>query len=75
MYKVDNAFNRIQMGQNAHGISMCSVVDVMHTIQHGIIMYCLASFKKGISNKSLAKLDGMAFAFDKTCLQTIQSSL
>ena len=30
MYKVDNAFNRIQMGQNAHGIFMCAVVEVMH---------------------------------------------
>ena len=74
IYKVDNAFNRIQMGQNAHGIFMCAVIDVMHTIQHGIIMYCLESFKKGISNESLAKLDGMAFSFDKTCRQTIRSS-
>jgi hypothetical protein len=71
MYKVENAFNRIQMGQNAHDILMYAVVDVMHTIQHGIIMYCLKSFKKGISNKSLAKLDKMAFAFDMTCCQTI----
>ena len=70
MYKVDNAFNRIQMGQNAHGLVMCAVVDVMH----GTIMYCLESFKKGISNKSLAKLDGIAFAFDKTCCQNIRSS-
>jgi hypothetical protein len=30
MHKVDNAFNRIQMGQNAHGIFMCAVVEVMH---------------------------------------------
>jgi hypothetical protein len=66
IYKVDNAFNRIQMGQNAQGIFMCAVVDVMHTIQHGIIMYCLGeSFKKGIRNESLAKLDGMAFAVDR----------
>ena len=53
---------------------MCNVVDVMHTIQHGIIMYCLESFKKGISNESLAKLDRMTFAFDKTCHRTIQST-
>ena len=72
MYKVENAFNRIQMGQNAHDILMYAVVDVMHTIQHGIIMYCLGElFKKGIRNESLAKLDGMAFAFDMTCCQTI----
>ena len=38
MYKVTNAFNCIQMGKNAHSIFMCAVVDVMHTIQHGIIM-------------------------------------
>ena len=49
MYKVDNTFNRIQMGQNAHGIFMCAVIDVMHTIQHGIIMYFLKSFKKGLA--------------------------
>jgi hypothetical protein len=34
IYKCDNAFNRIQMGRNPHGIFMCGVVDVMHTIQH-----------------------------------------
>ena len=38
MYKVDNAFNSIQMGQHAHSICMCTVFDVMHTIHHGIIM-------------------------------------
>jgi hypothetical protein len=74
MYKVENAFNCIQMGQNAHSIFMCTALDVTHTIQHGIIMFCLESCKKGISNKSLAKLDGMAFVFDKTCCQTILSS-
>jgi hypothetical protein len=74
IYKCDNAFNRIQMGQNPHGIFMCAVVDVMHTIQHGIIMYALDCFKKRLNAQSLAKLDRMAHVFDKTCCQSIRSS-
>jgi hypothetical protein len=54
------------MGKNPHGIFMCAVVNVMHTIQHGIIMYVLDCFKKGLSAKSLAKLDKRAYIFDKT---------
>ena len=71
---IDNVFNQIQMGQNVHGIFMCAVVDVMHTIQHGIIMYCLASFEKGMGIETLAKLNRMVIAFDKTCCQAICSS-
>jgi hypothetical protein len=74
IYKCDNSFNRIQMGQNPHGIFMCAVVDVMHTIQHGIIMYVLDCFKKSLNAQSLAKLDRMAHIFDKTCCQSIRSS-
>jgi hypothetical protein len=74
IYRCDNAFNRIQMGKNPHGIFMCAVVDVMHTIQHGIIMYALDCFKKHLSTESLAKLDRMAHTFDKTCCQSIRSS-
>ena len=74
IYKCDNAYNRIQMGQNPHGIFMCAVVDVMHTIQHGIIMYVLDCFKRGLNAQSLAKLDRMAHIFDKTCCQSIRSS-
>jgi hypothetical protein len=74
MYRVDNAFNRIQMGRNPHGIFMCAVIDVMHTVQHGVIMYVLESFKKCLSNEKLAMLDRMAMAFDKTCCQSIRSS-
>ena len=74
IYKCDNAFNRIQMGRNPHGIFMCAVIDVMHTIQHGIIMYVLDCFKKHLSVQSLAKLDRMAHTFDKTCCQSIRSS-
>jgi hypothetical protein len=62
------------MGQNSHGTFMCAVVDVVHTIQHGIIIYCLDLYKKGIGNDSLAKLGGMAIAFNKTCCRRIQSS-
>ena len=74
IYKCDNSFNRIQMGRNPHGIFMCAVVDVMHTIQHGIIMYVLDTFKNCLSVRSLAKLDRMAHIFDKTCCQSIRSS-
>ena len=35
IYRVDNAFNRIQMGRNPHGIFMCAVINVMHS-------YCTA---------------------------------
>ncbi len=56
IYKCDNAFNCIQMGKTPHGIFMCAVVNVMHTIQHGIITYVLDCFKKGRSAKSLATL-------------------
>jgi hypothetical protein len=47
----NSQFTRLIMpsAANAHGIFMCAVIDVMHTIQHGIIMYCLESFKKGIA--------------------------
>jgi hypothetical protein len=69
--KCDNAFNRVQMEQNPHGIFMCAVVDVMHTIQHGIITYVLDCFKKCPSVQSLAMLDKMAYIFDTTCCQSI----
>ena len=57
IYKVDNAFNHIQMGQNPHGIFMCAVVDVMHTVQHGVIMNSLESFKKGLGAQTLGSHD------------------
>jgi hypothetical protein len=72
VYRVDNAFNRIQMGLNPHGIFMCSVIDVMHSIQHGVIMYVLESFKKCLSTDTLAMIDEMALVFDISCLQTIR---
>ena len=62
------------MGQNPHGIFMCAVVDVMHAIQHGIIMYILDCFKRGLNAQSLAKLDRMAHIFDKTSSRSIRSS-
>lgn len=73
IYRVDNAFNRVQMGSNPHGIFMCAVIDVMHTIQHGVIMYALDSFKNNLNNATLAKIDRMAMSFDKTCCQSIRS--
>ena len=74
VYRADNAFNRIQMGKYPHGIFMCAVVDVMHTVQHGIIMYCLESFKKDLGAEILHMLDRMAITFDETCCESIQSS-
>ncbi|KAI2510330.1 hypothetical protein MHU86_4054 [Fragilaria crotonensis] len=69
MYRVDNAFNRVQMGRNPHGIFMCAVIDVMHTVQHGVIMYVLESFKTFLGAEILAILDDMALKFDVTCLK------
>ena len=74
LYRVDNAFNRIQMGKNPHSIFMCAVIDVMHTVQHGIIMYAMEAFKKFLIPKKLQMFDRMAMAFDKTCCQSIRSS-
>ena len=73
-YKVDNAFNRIQMGQNPHGIFMCAVVDVMHTVQHGVIMYSLESFKKGSAPRHWNCLTRWHFCSTRLCCQTIWSS-
>jgi hypothetical protein len=53
---------------------MCAIVDVMHTVQNGIIMYSLESFKKGLGTQTLQLLDRIAHSFNKTCCQTIQSN-
>jgi hypothetical protein len=74
LYRVDNAFNRIQMGRNPHGIFMCAVIDVMHTVQHGILMYAMEAFKDYLNPRKLQMLDRMAMAFDKTCCQSMRSS-
>jgi alkanesulfonate monooxygenase SsuD/methylene tetrahydromethanopterin reductase-like flavin-dependent oxidoreductase (luciferase family) len=42
------------MGRNPHGIFMCAVIDVMHTVQHGVIMYVLESFKTFLGTEILA---------------------
>ena len=34
----DNAINRILMGINPHGIFVCAVINVVHTVQHGVIL-------------------------------------
>ena len=44
LFKVDNCFNRIEMGSNPHGIFMCAIIDVMHTVQHGVVKYALEVF-------------------------------
>ena len=74
LYRADNAFNRVEMGSNPHGIFMCAVIDVMHTVQHGIIMYAMEAFKKSLNPRKLAMLDRMAISFDKKCCQSIRSS-
>ena len=67
LYRVDNAFNWIQMGRNPHGI-------FMHTVQHGIIMYALESFKSFLNTKKLQMLNKMVIQFDVTCRQSIRLS-
>jgi hypothetical protein len=42
---------------------MCAVIDVMHSVQHGVIMYVLVSFKKCLSSDTMAMLDRMALVF------------
>ena len=74
LYRVDNAFNRIQMGRNPHGIFMGAVIDVMHTVQHGIIMYAMESFKSFLNPQKLQMLDRLAIRFNVTCRQSIRSS-
>ena len=74
LYRVDNAFNRIQMGRNPYGIYMCAVLDVMHSVQHGLEMYSLEGFKGHLNPSKLQMLDRMAIKFDRTCCQSIRSS-
>jgi hypothetical protein len=73
IYRVDNAFNRVQMGENPYGIFMCATLDVMHSVQHGIIMYVLQSFLDTLNDKLKSYLDRMALFFDRTCRQTTRS--
>ncbi len=72
--KCDNAFNRVQTGQNPYGIFMCAAIDVMHTIQHGIIFYSLDCFKKCLSVQSLATLDKMASFPSLLCKREVGKS-
>ncbi len=43
----------------------------MHTVQHGIVMYALESFKSFLNPKKLQMLDKMAIQFNVTCRQSI----
>jgi hypothetical protein len=72
VYKLDNCFNRIETGQNPHGIFMCAVVDVMHTVQHGVIKYAIEVFMAHLNNAQKATFDRLAATFDQTCRQTIR---
>jgi hypothetical protein len=59
------------MGLNPHGIFMCAVIDIMHSVQYGVIMHVLESFNKCLSTNTLPMLDRTAFVFDISCLQPI----
>jgi hypothetical protein len=74
LYRVDNAFNRIEMGRNPHGIFMGAAIDVMHSVQHGLHMYALGAFMKPLGPTLQTKLDLMANAFNKTCRQSIRQN-
>jgi hypothetical protein len=59
-----------------HMVPLCALL-LMSCIQYSMVSSCTAlldSNRKGICNESLAKLDRMAIAFNKTCRQSIQSS-
>ena len=70
IYRVDNAFNRVQMGPNPHGIYGCAVIDIMHSLQHGLMMYALSAFTRHIPDKQLAFIDQMAIDMDLSCRQS-----
>ena len=72
VYKVNNCFNRIEMGGNPHGIFMCAVIDVMHTVQHGVIKYALEVFLSHLNNAQKVTFDRLAITFDHTCRQSIR---
>jgi hypothetical protein len=74
LYRVDNVLNRIQMGQNPHGIFMCAVINIMYTVQHGIILYAQESIKSYLNPKKLQMLDKMAIQINATFCQSIQLS-
>ena len=67
LYRVDNAFNCVQMGSNPYGIFACAVIDIMHILQHGLMMYALSEFTRPIPGADLALVDRMAMLMDSTC--------
>lgn len=74
VYRVDNCFNRIEMGRNSHGIFMCAVIDVMHTLQHGVMKYAIEVFLEHLNNAQKATFDRLAITFDQTCRQSIRQA-
>lgn len=46
VYQVENSFNRLKMGSNPYDIYMCTPMDVMHGLQHGIIKYVLGGMRR-----------------------------
>jgi len=74
LYRVDNAFNRVQMGSNPYGIFACAVIDIMHSLQHGLMMYALSEFTRPIPGADLALVDRMAMLMDSTCRQSCRSN-
>ena len=72
VYKLDNCFNRIETGQNPHGIFMCAVIDIMHTVQHGVIKYDTDVFLAHLNNAQKATFDRLAITLDQMCRQSIR---
>ena len=68
-YRVDNAFNRIDMGSNPFGIFMCTPIDVMHGLQHGVFMYALSSYREMLTAIQLSEMDRLGQRFDQECKQ------
>jgi hypothetical protein len=64
VYQVENSFNRLKMGSNPYGIYMCTPMDVMHGLQHGIIKYVLEVLMSNMNTSQKSLLDRLAITFN-----------
>ena len=74
MYRHDNAFSRLQMGNNPSGIFFCAAPDVMHSLQHGVFMYALENFMQPLGCHVTNQLDRLALWFDRTVRQSCRAN-
>jgi hypothetical protein len=76
MYRHDNAFSKLQMGNNPSGIFFCAAPDVMHSLQHGVLMYALENFMKPLGcDITTSQLNRLALWFDRTVRQSFRKKI